>query len=136
MKSREQVLADKNFKQCFLLGWLRFLTYSELESFDLLEFYDDAVASHQIKSSNDWNKLVLPYTEHNLLSGLCILMHKLSEAIVDKNWVMGAICALDVKAWLLILEDNEFDIDDDTLSPDEITKYFNNISKKYKIDIL
>ena len=68
MKAKEQILslAKKKFKPVFLLGWLRFLTYDELKSVDLLEPYDQAFDAHQVKTNKDWDKLVVEYTEHNL----------------------------------------------------------------------
>lgn len=136
MKSKEQILSmfKKNYKPCFLLAWLRFLTYDEMQSVDLLEPYDAALSAKQVKSNKEWDRLVVSYTEHNLLFGLCILMRKLNNAILDENWTMGSIYANDVKNWLYILDDKEYDFDT-SLSPKTIIKYYNNIAIKYKIDL-
>ena len=110
MKAKEQILslAKKKFKPVFLLGWLRFLTYDELKSVDLLEPYDQAFGAHQVKTNKDWDKLVVEYTEHNLLSGLCILMRKLFTMIATENWSLASIYANDIENWLFILDDTEF----------------------------
>ena len=136
MKSKEQILLDfnKNYKPCFLLAWLRFLTYDEMKKVDLLEPYDAALSAKQIKSIKDWDGLVVSYTEHNLLFGLCILMRKLNNAILNENWVMGSVYANDIKNWLYILDDKEYDFDT-SMSSKRIIKYYNNIAIKYKIDL-
>ena len=107
MKAKEQILslAKKKFKPVFLLGWLRFLSYDELKSVDLLEPYDQAFDAHQVKTNKDWDKLVVEYTEHNLLSGLCILMRKLFTTIATENWSLASIYANDIENWLYILDD-------------------------------
>ena len=135
MKTKEQILslAKKKFKPVFLLGWLRFLTYDELKSVDLLEPYDAALSAKQVKSCKDWDNLVIKYDNQNLLYGLCILMRKLFGAIIEENWVMGSIYADDVKEWLNILDDNEFDIDY-SLNSSKILNYYKNVAQKYKID--
>ena len=61
-------------------------------------------------------------------------MRKLNNAILGENWVMGSIYANDVKNWLYILDDHEFDIDD-SMSSKKIIKYYNNVAVKYKIDL-
>lgn len=136
MKSKEQILSlsKKNYKPGFLLSWLRFLTYNEMKKLDLLEPYDAAKNANQVKTNKDWDRLVVPYTEHNILCGLCILMRKLNNAILGENWVMGSIYANDIKNWLYILDDHEFDIDD-SMSSKKIIRYYNNIAIKYKIDL-
>lgn len=135
MKSKEQILslAKKKFKPVFLLGWLRFLTYDELKSIDLLEPYDRAFDAHQVKTNKDWDNLVVEYTQHNLLSGLCILMRKLFNAIVHKNWSLASIYANDVNTWLYILDDTEYTFDD-SMYPDHIVNYYKKVGTKYKIE--
>ena len=135
MKTKEQLLslAKKKFKPVFLLGWLRFLTYDELKSVDLLEPYDSAVVAHQVKTNKDWDNLVVEYTEHNLLSGLCILMRKLFGAIVYENWSLASIYANDVSTWLYILDDTEYTFND-SMCPEHILNYYKKIGAKYKID--
>ena len=121
MKSKEQILslAKKKYKPVFLLGWLRFLTYDELKTVDLLEPYDRAFDAHQVKTNKDWDKLVVEYTQHNLLSGLCILMRKLFNAIIHENWSLASVYANDVNTWLYILDDTEYTFDD-SMYPDHI----------------
>ena len=135
MKSKEQILslAKKKFKPVFLLGWLRFLTYDELKSVDLLEPYDRAFDAHQVKTNKDWDNLVVEYTPHNLLSGLCILMRKLFNAIVHENWSLASVYANDVNTWLYILDDTEYKFDD-SMYPDHILNYYKKIGAKYKIE--
>ena len=135
MKTKEQImsLAKKKFKPIFLLGWLRFLTYDELKSVDLLEPYDRAFDAHQVKTNKDWDKLVVEYTQHNLLSGLCILMRKLFNAIVHENWSLASVYANDVNTWLYILDDTEYTFDD-SMYPDHILNYYKKIGTKYKIE--
>ena len=135
MKSKEQILllAKKKFKPVFLLGWLRFLTYNELKTVDLLEPYDNAFDAHQVKTNKDWDKLVVEYTHHNLLSGLCILMRKLFNAIMHENWPLASIYANDVNTWLYILDDAEYTFDD-SMYPDHILNYYKKIGAKYKIE--
>ena len=136
MKSKDQILATfkENYKPCFLLSWLRFLTYDEMKKLDLLEPYDAAFSAKQVKTSKDWDNLVIEYNKQNLLSGLCIHMRKLFNAIVAENWVLSAIYANDVKTWLYILDDNEFDISD-TLDSSLIIGFYKNVAQKYKIDL-
>jgi len=135
MKSKEQILslAKKKFKPVFLLGWLRFLTYDELKSVDLLEPYDRAFDAHQVKTNKDWDNLVVEYTQHNLLSGLCILMRKLFNAIMHENWTLASIYANDVNTWLYILDDTEYTFDD-SMYPDHILNYYKKVGTKYKIE--
>ena len=95
---------------------------------------DAALSAKQIKSIKAWDGLVVSYTEHNLLFGLCILMRKLNNAILNENWVMGSVYANDVKNWLYILDDKEYDFDT-SMSSKRIIKYYNNIAIKYKIDL-
>ena len=135
MKSKEQILslAKKKFKPVFLLGWLRFLTYDELKSIDLLEPYDRAVDARQVKTNKDWDKLVVEYTQHNLLSGLCILMRKLFNEIIYENWSLASVYANDVNAWLYILDDAEYTFDD-SMCPDHIVNYYKKVGEKYKIE--
>lgn len=135
MKSKEQILslAKKKFKPVFLLGWLRFLTYDELKSVDLLEPYDRAFDAHQVKTNKDWDNLVVEYTQHNLLSGLCILMRKLFNAITHENWSLASIYANDVNTWLYILDDTEYTFDD-SMYPDHILNYYKKVGAKYKIE--
>lgn len=135
MKSKEQILslAKKKFKPVFLLGWLRFLTYDELKSVDLLEPYDRAFDAHQVKTNKDWDNLVVEYTQHNLLSGLCILMRKLFNAIMYENWLLASIYANDVNTWLYILDDTEYTFDD-SMYPDHILNYYKKVGTKYKIE--
>jgi len=136
MKTKEYILSiyKKNYKPSFLLAWLRFLTYDELKSIDMLEPYDAAVLAKQIKSNKDWDRQVIEYTKENILYGLCILMSKLSNAIFEKNWVMASIFANDIKNWLYILDDNELKIDS-SLNSKKIISYYRNVGAKYKIDI-
>ena len=136
MKSKEQILATfkENYKPCFLLSWLRFLTYDEMKKLDLLEPYDAAFSAKQVKTSKDWDNLVIEYNMQNLLSGLCIQMRKLFNAIVAENWVISSIYANDIKNWLYILDDNEFDINDE-LDSKPIIDFYNQVAKKYKIDL-
>lgn len=136
MKSKEQILSiyKKNYKPSFLLAWLRFLTYNELNSIDMLEPYDAAVLAKQVKTDKEWDKLVVGYTKENILCGLCILMRKLSNAIFEENWVMASIFANDVKNWLYILDDNEFTIDS-SLNSTKIINYYKKVGAKYKIDM-
>jgi len=135
MKTKEQILslANNNFKLVFLLGWLRFLTYDELKSVDLLEPYDRAFDAHQVKTNKDWDKLVVEYTQHNLLSGLCILMRKLFTMIATENWSLASIYANDIENWLYILDDTEFKYDG-AVEPESIIKYYEAVAKKYKIE--
>ena len=135
MKTKEQILslAKKKFKPVFLLGWLRFLTYDELKSVDLLEPYDRALDAHQVKTNKDWDNLVVEYTQHNLLSGLCILMRKLFNAIVHENWSLASVYANDVNTWLYILDDTEYTFDD-SMYPEHILNYYKKIGTKYKIE--
>ena len=135
MKTKEQImsLAKKKFKPIFLLGWLRFLTYDELKSVDLLEPYDRAFDAHQVKTNKDWDKLVVEYTQHNLLSGLCILMRKLFNAIIHENWSLASVYANDVNTWLYILDDTEYTFDD-SMYPEHILNYYKKIGTKYKIE--
>ena len=137
MKSKEQILATfkENYKPCFLLSWLRFLTYDEMKKLDLLEPYDAAFSAKQVKSGKDWDNLVIEYNKQNLLSGLCIQMRKLFNSIVAENWVISSIYANDIKNWLYILDDNEFNIDDDTLDSSLIIGFYKNVAQKYKIDL-
>ncbi len=136
MKSKEQILASfkKNYKPSFLLAWLRFLTFDEMKGLGLLEPYDAALSAKQVKSGKDWDKIIISYNTQNLLAGLCILMRKLFNAITDENWVAASIYANDVKNWLYILDDEEYDIDD-SLSPNKIKDYYKKVGLKYKIDI-
>jgi len=135
MKTKEQILslAKKNFKPVFLLGWLRFLTYDELKTVDLLEPYDRAFDAHQVKTNKDWDKLVVEYTQHNLLSGLCILMRKLFTMIATENWSLASIYATDIENWLYILDDDSFKFGS-AIEPESIIKYYENVAKKYKIE--
>lgn len=135
MKTKQEllVLSKKKFKPVFLLGWLRFLTYDELKSVDLLEPYDRAFDAHQVKTNKDWDNLVVEYTQHNLLSGLCILMRKLFNAIVHENWSLASVYANDVNTWLYILDDTEYTFDD-SMYPDHILNYYKKIGTKYKIE--
>ena len=135
MKSKEQILslAKKKYKPVFLLGWLRFLTYDELKTVDLLEPYDRAFDAHQVKTNKDWDKLVVEYTQHNLLSGLCILMRKLFNAIIHENWSLASVYANDVNTWLYILDDTEYTFDD-SMYPDHILNYYKKVGAKYKIE--
>ena len=135
MKTKEQILtlAKKKFKPVFLLGWLRFLTYDELKSVDLLEPYDSAVDAHQVKTNKDWDNLVVEYTEHNLLSGLCILMRKLFNAIIHENWSLASVYANDISAWLYILDDIEYTFND-SMCPEHILNYYKKVGTKYKIE--
>ena len=135
MKQKEQILSTfkLNYKPCFLLAWLRFLTYSEMENLDLLEPYDAALIAKQVITSKDWDNLVVQYNMQNLLLGLAILMRKLNNTIISEKWAICSIYANDVKTWLYILDDEEFDFDD-TLEPEKIKSYYKNIAQKYKID--
>lgn len=135
MKTKEQILANykKNFKPAFLMGWLRFLTYDELKKLDLLEPYDAALAAHQVKTSKDWDKLVIEYNKQNLLSGLCILMRKLFSVIIEKNWSLASVYANDIKNWLYILDDEELKFND-SMHLDDIVNYYTAVGKKYKIE--
>lgn len=135
MKTKEQILslAKKKFKPVFLLGWLRFLTYDELKSVDLLEPYDSAVDARQVKTNKDWDNLVVEYTEHNLLSGLCILMRKLFNAIIHENWSLASVYANDISAWLYILDDIEYTFND-SMCPEHILNYYKKVGTKYKIE--
>ena len=135
MKTKQEllVLSKKKFKPIFLLGWLRFLTYDELKSVDLLEPYDRAFDAHQVKTNKDWDNLVVEYTQHNLLSGLCILMRKLFNAIVHENWSLASVYANDVNTWLYILDDTEYTFDD-SMYPEHILNYYKKIGTKYKIE--
>lgn len=135
MKTKEQILAlaKKKFKPVFLLGWLRFLTYDELKSVDLLEPYDRAFDAHQVKTNKDWDNLVVEYTQHNLLSGLCILMRKLFNAIVRENWSLASVYANDINTWLYILDDTEYTFDD-SMYPEHILNYYKKVGAKYKIE--
>ena len=135
MKAKEQILtlAKKKFKPVFLLGWLRFLSYDELKSVDLLEPYDQAFDAHQVKTNKDWDKLVVEYTEHNLLSGLCILMRKLFTTIATENWSLASIYANDIENWLYILDDTEFKYNG-SMCESDILDYYKKVGKKYKID--
>ena len=135
MKTKQELLAlsKKNFKPVFLLGWLRFLTYDELKSIDLLEPYDIAFDAHQVKTNKDWDKLVVEYTQHNLLSGLCILMRKLFTTMATENWSLASIYANDIENWLYILDDNSFKFSG-TMEPGSIIKYYKDVAKKYKIE--
>ena len=135
MKSKEQILslAKNKFKPTFLLGWLRFLTYDELKSVDLLEPYDRAFDARQVKTNKDWDKLVVEYTQHNLLSGLCILMRKLFNAIIHENWSLASIYANDIENWLYILDDIEFKYDG-SMCASHILDYYQKVGKKYKIE--
>ena len=135
MKTKEQILSlsKKKFKPVFLLGWLRFLTYNELKSVDLLEPYDRAFDAHQVKTNKDWDNLVVEYTQHNLLSGLCILMRKLFNAIVYENWSLASVYANDINAWLYILDDTEYTFDN-SMYPEHILNYYKKVGVKYKID--
>jgi len=135
MKTKQELLslAKKKFKPVFLLGWLRFLTYDELKSVDLLEPYDRAFDAHQVKTNKDWDNLVVEYTQHNLLSGLCILMRKLFNAIVHENWSLASVYANDVNTWLYILDDTEYTFDD-SMYPDHILNYYKKVGTKYKIE--
>ena len=135
MKTKEQILslAKKKFKPVFLLGWLRFLTYDELKSIDLLEPYDRAFDAHQVKTNKDWDNLVVEYTQHNLLSGLCILMRKLFNAIVHENWSLASVYANDIENWLYILDDTEYTFDD-SMYPEHILNYYKKVGTKYKIE--
>ena len=135
MKTKEQILllAKNKFKPTFLLGWLRFLTYDELKSVDLLEPYDKAFDAHQVKTNKDWDKLVVEYTQDNLLSGLCILMRKLFTMITTENWSLASIYANDIENWLYILDDNNFKFSGE-MEPKIIIKYYEDVAKKYKIE--
>lgn len=135
MKTKQEllILSKKKFKPIFLLGWLRFLTYDELKSVDLLEPYDRALDAHQVKTNKDWDNLVVEYTQHNLLSGLCILMRKLFNAIVHENWSLASVYANDVNTWLYILDDTEYTFDD-SMYPEHILNYYKKIGTKYKIE--
>lgn len=138
MKSKEEILsiAKKNFKPSFLLAWLRFLTYDELKKLDLLEPYDAALSAKQVKSSKDWDNLVISYTRNNLLCGLCILMRKLSNTIDNENLVLSTIYVNDIKNWLYILDDEEYNPSSkEILTLIEITDYYKKVGQKYKIDL-
>lgn len=134
MKTKEQILSldNKKFKPIFLLGWLRFLTYNELKSVDLLEPYDRAFDAHQVKTDKDWDNLVVEYNQHNLLSGLCILMRKLFGAIIYENWSLASIYANDIENWLYILDDTELKFGD-SMYPEHILNYYKKVGTKYKI---
>lgn len=135
MKSKEQILslAKNKFKPVFLLSWLRFLTYDELKLVDLLEPYDRAFDAHQVKTNKDWDKLVVEYTQHNLLSGLCILMRKLFTMIATENWSLASIYANDIENWLYILDDDSLKFGG-AMEPESIIKYYKDVAKKYKIE--
>lgn len=135
MKTKEQILslAKNKFKPVFLLGWLRFLTYDELKLVDLLEPYDRAFDAHQVKTNKDWDNLVVEYTQHNLLSGLCILMRKLFNTIITENWSLASIHANDIANWLYILDESELNFDN-SMIPEHILEYYDAVAKKYKIE--
>ena len=135
MKTKEQILslAKNKFKPVFLLGWLRFLTYDELKLVDLLEPYDRAFDAHQVKTNKDWDNLVVEYTQHNLLSGLCILMRKLFNTIITENWSLASIHANDIVNWLYILDESELNFDN-SMIPEHILEYYEAVAKKYKIE--
>lgn len=135
MKTKQELLmlSSKKFKPVFLLGWLRFLTYNELKSVDLLEPYDSAFVAHQVKTNKDWDNLVVEYNQHNLLSGLCILMRKLFNAIIHENWSLASVYANDINAWLYILDDAELKFSD-SMCPEHILNYYKKVGTKYKIE--
>ncbi len=109
------------------------MSYDELKSVDLLEPYDQAFDAHQVKTNKDWDKLVVEYTEHNLLSGLCILMRKLFTTIATENWSLASIYANDIENWLYILDDTEFKYNG-SMCESDILDYYKKVGKKYKID--
>lgn len=137
MQTKEQILKSfgTDYKPCFLLAWLRYLTYEEMKGLNMLEPYDAAKDAKQVKSTKEWDNLVIKYTRENLLNGLCILMRKFYGAIIEENWTMSYIYLDDVIHWLHILDDNEFDNINGDLSSKQIKEYYYNISKKYKIDL-
>ena len=108
------------------------MTYDELKSVDLLEPYDQAFDAHQVKTNKDWDKLVVEYTEHNLLSGLCILMRKLFTMIATENWSLASIYANDIENWLYILDDTEFKYNG-SMCESDILDYYKKVGKKLKI---
>lgn len=139
MKSKEQILSEfskKNYKPCFLLAWLRYLTYNELITIDMLEPYDAALLSKQIKKPKDWDKnMVIKYNKENLLYSLCILMRKFNTELNLHNDINLNLYLDDIITWLDIMGDNEYNnINVDKLSNSEIIDIYNLIALKYKIE--
>lgn len=126
-------------KPIFLLAWGQFLTYEELEKYQYLEVYDAFVYTHKIKSPEEWDKQVIPYTAENLKKALCVCLtqsinyintHSKKDTLFDMNDMYFD----DVKAWLKLLEDDRFNKykSDDT---NAIKKFYQDISKIYNFGL-
>ena len=98
---------NRYYKKPFLMAWGRYFNYNELQRIDMLEPYFALTSSGMVKSVNDWNKLVIEYTEDNVKKTMCIAMDNAFKALTSNDLVSLAIYADDIRKWLDILEDND-----------------------------
>ena len=140
MKTKEFIIASykknkKRFKPTFLLAWSKYLTYDELQKVNQLEAYDAEVLKNNIKSSKEWDKNVLLFTQDNVIRSLFIELYKATLEINTKQYSnLMEVPFNDIRTWLYIL-------DDDTiktpvkLTKESIMKFYYDIDKKYNFKL-
>ncbi|WQJ53589.1 MAG: hypothetical protein [Wendovervirus sonii] len=105
MISKSEIIKKykKNYKPSFLLAWARFLTYDELVKTENTEPLEKR---HMLENATEWNKLVIPYKEENVINALCIELSSAIKALNGPSAISALLYYDDILVWLKILENN------------------------------
>lgn len=124
----------EDFKPTFLLAWGHYLTYDELKKTDNLEVYDAEKLAKRVKKIADWDSKVIEFNEENVKRSLCLaVFNAIQNAEIDADF-MNLTYVNDINAWLDMLEDHSFVLNDD-MSSKELLEVYNKISNKYKFNL-
>lgn len=136
MLNKEDILKTykENYKPTFLLAWANYLTYTELKETDNLEVYQAEKLAKRVKKISDFNNNVLPYTEDNLKRSFCIALYVAIKNLEADVHFLNLAYIDDIKTWLWILEDNDFQLNDN-MSLTELLDVYTKISNKYKFNL-
>ena len=125
----------ENYKPAFLLAWARYLTYKELQQTDNLEAYLSEKFAKRVKKIADWNDNVLEYNEENIKRTFCIALYDAIRNVESETDFLNFTYIDDIKTWLNILEDPDFQYLSDEMSVSELLDTYNKISNKYKFNL-
>lgn len=125
----------ENYKPAFLLAWGHYLTYKELQQTDNLEAYLAEKGAKRVKKIADWDNNVLEYNEENIKRTFCIALYNAIRNAEDESTMINFVYIDDIKMWLNILEDSDFQNLSEDLSVSELLDVYNKISNKYKFNL-
>ena len=125
----------ENYKPGFLLAWAHYLTYKELQKTDNLEAYLAEKNAKRVKKIADWDNNVLEYNEENIKRTFCIDLYNAIRNAEDESTMINFVYIDDIKTWLNILEDSDFQYLNDNMSTTELLNVYNKIANKYKFNL-